>query len=427
MALAPTTYPKALEGIYALDKFGSLLGLERISAMLEALGRPDKRFRCVLVGGTNGKGSATHMIGAILQREGYRVGTYFSPQVEEFAERIRIGGQNCAQQDVVDSYLQVSSVCRKNGIPATFFEVVTAMALVVFQKREVDFAVLEIGLGGRLDAANAVEPELSVLTSIGLEHTEVLGDTVAKIAHEKCGIARRGKFLVCGQLGKDAKKAVGEECRKIGAIPVFSSDEVKVDKLRQIRGRCSFEAEFGEKPYDISLRAPGKFQVANACSALVACSLLGCSIDAVEKGLASCEPEFRLQKIGSSPTVIADCAHNPQAAVALADEVEGMKAKKKVLLFSAMKDKDFGSMLTALGGKFDHLVITEVSLGRAAKLSELQKAAHALGAKAVAVKKPSQAYELAKEMAGKDGLLVVAGSIYLLGELFSKEKIRIAQ
>jgi len=418
------TYAQATREIYLLDKFGSRLGLERIRAILKQMGDPQKKYKCVLVGGSNGKGSTTEMIGAILKAKGARVGTYFSPQIERFEERFRVNGKDATQREIADAYEAVRAAAGRCAPDATFFEVVTAMALFIFAKRKVDFAVLEVGLGGRLDATNAVSPDVSVLTSLSLEHTNVLGDTIEKIAHEKCGIARRGKPLVCGAVSGRAGLAVGKECAHAGARAVFVEDEVEVSGLKEERGRYSFGAMHEGKKYSVRLSAPGKFQVSNSMCALAACALLGAGKEAVERGLAHARPRFRLQKLAGAPTVIADCAHNPEAARALAAEVEKMRTGKKVLLFSAMKDKDYAAVLAALAPLFDEIVITEVKLERGEKIALLAKAAFAAGAKGVhAEKAASDALLSAKKAAGKNGLVVVAGSIYLLSELFGEDKM----
>ena len=422
-------YDGALAEIYALEKFGSKLGLGRIRRILKLLGNPQESFRCIIVGGSNGKGSTTEMVGSALTEAGFCVGTYFSPQIEEFPERIRVGGKNAGKQEIADAYFAVKEVCSRNGIEATFFEIVTTMALVIFKTRAVDFAVLEVGLGGRLDAVNACEPEVSAITSISLEHTDVLGNTVEKIAHEKCGIARKGKALVCGFLSPDAKKAVVLECGKIGSKAIFADEAVKISGLMEKGGKYSFGAVFNGKKYGISLSAPGKFQVSNACVALAVCAKLGVGGKAIERGLAKASPIYRFQKISSAPPTFADCAHNPEAAAALSGELAALKAAngKRVLLFSAMKDKDYASVLRALAKNFDALVLCEVSLGRSANLVELFAASRKLYPEILLVKEPARAMAVAGKMAGKKGRLVVAGSIYLLAELFGRDKIRVAQ
>ena len=368
------------------------------------------------------------MLGSIFTKAGYKTGTYFSPQVEEFSERIRVNGKNVTEREIAEAYARVSEACRSHGIEATFFEVVTAMALLVFSVRKADYAVLEVGLGGRLDATNAVRPELSAITSISLEHTEILGNTLAKIAREKCGVSRKGKFLVCGHLPPEAKRAIAAACQKKGAKPIFTQDEAKISHLRKKNSTYSFKAAFRGKAYSISLFASGIFQVKNALCALSAASLLKISKSAIERGLAEAKPKFRLQKISSYPEVIADCAHNPEAAAAMSAELPQLLFRKKsTLLFSAMSDKNYEKTLAILAKHFDRVVLTEVTLSRSASLFELKSAAKKSGVAPICIKRPKAAFFKAKFLSGKSGVVVVAGSMYLLSELFGRDKIRIAQ
>jgi dihydrofolate synthase/folylpolyglutamate synthase len=393
------SYRKALSEIYSLDRFGSRLGLQRMRAILRELGNPQESYRSVLVGGSNGKGSTVEFIGAIMKENGARTGAYFSPQIEEFPERIRINGKNAGRGEIARAYSRVAKAAKKVAADATFFEIVTAMALLIFKERKVEVAVLEVGLGGRLDATNAVEPEISAITSLSLEHTGVLGSTLERIAHEKCGIARKGKCLVAGRMERRAMEAVKRECRKRESNPIFANPE----------------------NLGIKLAAPGEFQRSNAAVAAEVCRKLGAEEKAVRKGLFECAPRFRLQQRGN---LILDCAHNPEAASALASEIGKMKASgKKVLLFSAMKDKEYGKVLSILKPCFDAVVLTEVGIPRG-------EAADRLGAGRVGVaveKNPKKALLLAKRIAGKRGLIVVAGSIYLLSRLFGKDNIVIGQ
>jgi dihydrofolate synthase/folylpolyglutamate synthase len=419
-------YNHALENILALDKFGSRLGLARIRRMLRLLGNPHKCYKCIVVGGSNGKGSTVEMIGNILSRAGYKTGTYFSPQIESFPERFRINGKNASKREIASAYFEVKKACK--GIDATFFEVVTAMAFLIFKKRKVDYAVLEVGLGGRLDAVNACDPAISAITTISLEHTDVLGNTIEKIASEKCRIARKGRVLVCGECSRQAINAVLKECKKIGAQPIFAAKEVKIAKAKRRGLLHSFCAVFGNEKYNITLSAPGEFQVSNACVALALCAKLGIKKEAIEEGLAHTLPFYRLQKIGASPLTIADCAHNPQAASALAKEISKIRGKKpRVLLFSAMKDKDYASVLSILAPQFDTAVICEVGIPRCAGLQSLFLQAKKAFSDVVAIKDAKRALRAARRIAGKDGLLAIAGSIYLLGELYGKDKRRVAQ
>ncbi|MCX6769979.1 MAG: hypothetical protein NT051_04860 [Candidatus Micrarchaeota archaeon] len=227
---------------------------------------------------------------------------------------------------------------------------------------------------------------------------------------------------MCGLVAKEAAHEIGKVCHRLGAIPVFIGKEVSVTDLREDGGRYSFHSRFHGKAYSVSLAAGGEFQVSNACAALAACSLLSASRGAIEEGLAKAAPKFRFWKISSSPLVIADCAHNPEAACALANEVAKISVQgKRVLLFSAMKDKEYAKNLLMLAPEFESLVITEVALERGASLKALASAARRVGG-AIRIKSAKRALSLAKKRAGRQGLVVIAGSIYLLAELFGKDE-----
>ncbi|MEM4554913.1 MAG: folylpolyglutamate synthase/dihydrofolate synthase family protein [Candidatus Anstonellaceae archaeon] len=444
--MRPSKYHKTLKKIYDLDKFGSKPGLERIEQILFELGNPQNHYRCVIVGGSNGKGSSVEMIGTILKEAGIKTGTYFSPQVIEFPERIRINGAYASKQDIIWAYRKVSEVCQKSAIEATFFEVVTAMAFLIFQRHKVEYAVLEVGLGGRLDATNVVEPEIAAISSLSLEHTHVLGPTIRQIAHEKCGIARRGIKLVCGMLTQEAKEAVVEECRQIGAHLVMVEDEVGIFDIRQNGLFYSFKAHYEGEEYSINLAAAGRFQISNACLAIAVCKNLGIEKGPIERGLAKAKPRYRLEQVGKNPITIADSCHNPEAAFALSAEVERLPAKKKLLVFSAMRDKDYEQMLKIFRAHFDAIILCKVDLPRAASLQDLKKAAQNAGIEVLdlqpkrikkpkkvegtiglCVEEPQKAVAAARKLAGRSGYVFIAGSIYLLAQLYSKDKIRIAQ
>jgi dihydrofolate synthase/folylpolyglutamate synthase len=419
-----------LNELYSFGKFGSKLGLERISLILNSLGNPQNNYKCIIVGGSNGKGSTVEFISNCLVSAGFSVGSYFSPQIEEFSDRFRINGKNATKRDIYKAYQKVKAVCKK--FHATFFEFLTAMAFVLFKEKKVDFAVLEVGLGGRLDATNIANPMISVLTSVSLEHTDVLGNTIEKIAAEKCMIARKGKPLICGFIPPKAKKEILRISKIEGFIPIFLEEKAKIFKVsKKLSSKIpfySFYAKFNGRTYFCKLAAPGYFQVKNALCAIACASLLGINKKTIQKAISSTLPKFRMQLISSNPKVIADCAHNKEAAQNLLIELENFKKENSILLFCSMKDKDYRSILKIFSKKFDTLVLTEVSLSRSEVLSNLFSAAKPNFSKIILIKNPKKAYDFAFRLAKKNkGLLLVAGSIYLLSEIFGKEPLRIAQ
>ncbi len=424
-ANSSSSYRSALLRLVSFSRFGSKPGLKRINKLLELLGNPQKDFRCILVAGTNGKGSTTAMLARILEGAGSRTGSYFSPSVFSFRERIQVDGRWISKKDFAARAQEVFSLLPSmRPDQPTFFEVMTAMALLHFAREKADCAVLEAGLGGRHDATNAVEPELSIITSVGLEHADVLGRTTRKIAREKAGIIRPGRPVVCAVKDKPA----------LGVIKKISK-----------RLHSPFYL-VGEKPAR-RLRLRGKFQSINAACALKAAELIGAKPIAARAALSSFSMPARWQKISSKPSVIIDCCHNPPAAKAIQEDLKrdfaplpargrrGNARPPRILLFSAMKDKDYGGMLRLLLPHFDSAVLCRPPYARAAKLTDLKNAASRAILKsgrrarknAVAAQNPDSALALSKSMAGKRGRVLVCGSMYLLQWLFGEREFRLTQ
>lgn len=415
-------YPKALEKIYSYSKFGSVLGLERVRKVARALGNPQEKFECIVVGGTNGKGSTVRMLGSILKECGFSVGEYYSPQVLDFRERFLVNGKMEGKEEIVRAFEKVEKISKKAVVQLTFFELLTLMAFEIFKRRKVQFAVLEVGLGGRGDAVNVCEPAVSAISSIGLEHTDVLGGTIAKIAHEKCAIGRRRKFLVCGKMDAKTQGIVRKECRKSGAKPLFFGKEFFAANVREGKAGSEFSLKAMGKQAEIKTAMPGGFQVTNASVAAV-CAIL--AINAGEKkirrGIFSAKLPARMERRGN---VLFDCAHNPPAIKGLVREVKRIRKKKQkiVWIFGAMRDKNIKSMLQEIATIADEIVLTQVELERCATVVEL-------GREAKGFFTPNAIYNgldaqsalaLAKRRAGGTGLVVIAGSMYVLAAVRGK-------
>ncbi|VVC02768.1 UDP-N-acetylmuramoyl-L-alanyl-D-glutamate--2,6-diaminopimelate ligase [Candidatus Burarchaeum australiense] len=393
---------QVIRALYRLGMFGSVLGLSRIRELERKLGRPKRRFRCILVAGSNGKGSVAAMIARGLEAAGYRTGLYLSPHVDDFCERISVNGKKISEKEVAKEFEIVEKVARRMKEKATFFEIVTAMALDYFARREVEWAVLEVGLGGRLDATNIVEPELSVITRIDMEHADRLGRTLAKIAAEKAGVMRRGKFVVTG--------AEGEGLRALRRIAAE-----KGAKLVAVRGK-----------YDGKLAMMGEYQTRNAALAEKSLELLGVPESAIAKGLARAKLPARLEVVSRRPLVLHDGAHNPAAMKQLASEIRRMQLKRLVVVFGAMKDKDYDSMLREIAPLAYAVVVNQPKLERAAKADELAQAARKYNKRVRIVKDVRESVHEAKKLAGKKGTVLVTGSIYMLAEARGKNKLRVA-
>jgi dihydrofolate synthase/folylpolyglutamate synthase len=374
------TLGDAEEHLLSLELFGMRFGLERMHRLLAALGAPQERFRAVHVVGTNGKSSTARFTAALLEAHGVRTGTYLSPHLTTFAERVRIGAEDIAG-DAFGAAVQRAAVvaAELDGEPVTQFELLTAAALDAFARAGVEVAVVEAGLGGRHDATNVLGAEVVVLTNVGLEHTRWLGSTVAAIAAEKLAVVRPGATLVLG----DEQPEVGALAEATGARIVRPSGDVD---------------------------APG-YQKANLAAAVAAASaILGAPV--TPAGVVPAVPG-RLQVIDHAPLTLLDGAHNAPGAAALAQSVpEGA-----VAVFGVLDDKDAAGMLRALAPRLSAVVFTQPANPRAVPPAALADLAGTLPVEFEV--EPRRALSRAREIAGEQGAVLVTGSIYLVADLLS--------
>ncbi|WP_437275549.1 folylpolyglutamate synthase/dihydrofolate synthase family protein [Sorangium sp. So ce375] len=424
MTSAAPRLPALLEALGQRAPRGMELGLGRVREALSALGDPHEGLPAVHVAGTNGKGSVCAMVESIARAAGLRTGLYTSPHLSRFAERIRVGGEM-----IGDAALEraLAAALERVPSPLTFFEALTVAAFVAFREADVDLAILEVGLGGRLDATNVIAaPLCTAITSIALDHQAVLGTTLADIAREKAGILKPGAPAVLGLLDPEADAAIEATARAIGAGPRLRvaraerggrAAEIAVER----RGRAAHVAGPGRRELEVQLGLRGAHQAENAgVAAGIAWQLAGRwpEVDqALAGGLAAARWPGRLERIDAGGAqVLLDCAHNPHGAQALAawlDE-EGPGAARTVLVFGAMADKGWGEMLQALAPRVHRRFYVTPKGRAAAPLDALREVApgEALG-------DPRAAVARAIEVAGPSGLVVVAGSIYLVGEVRS--------
>ncbi len=395
--------------LYGLQSHGVKLGLDGITELLALLGHPERAYPAVLIGGTNGKGSVSAMLDAMLRASGRRVGLYTSPHLIRPNERIRVDGADLDDPGLHDALETVRAACElglaKRTLAAhpSFFEVMTAAALWTFRQRGIDAAVLEVGLGGRLDATNATEPLTSAIVTIGFDHVAMLGDTLAAIAGEKAGIVRRGRPLVSGVAQEEAIAVIRARCELVGA-PF-------------IDGRRT------ELPQGARLSLDGAHQVHNARIAVATLHELareiglGISEEAIRKGLEATRWPGRLQLIPGAPSILLDGAHNAESAEALAAHLASRAGPKPVWLFATMADKDVRGIAGPLAPHVERVVTTKPGVHRAANSDALAEAARGLGLASESVPDVGQALDRARERAGRDGLVLVAGSLYLVGEV----------
>ena len=402
-------YEVLLARLYSAQRFGMKLQLDRMTSCLERLGWPQSRFSAVIqVAGTNGKGSTTAFTESMLRASGLRTGLYTSPHLSRLSERFRVGGEELAPEALLEADRAVACAAAAAGFDLTFFERLTAMAVWAFSNMGVEVAVLEVGMGGRLDATTAVGADVAAVTGVALDHQEHLGATLAEIAGEKAGIFRRGQLAVVGASGEaEAVPLLCNHARRAGVEALTVIDEAAIAAV----------------PDQLGLF--GAHQRANAASALAVVSHLEARLGraippaARRRGLADCRLLGRMETIGDAPLVVVDGAHNPQAARALAAAVRELRpAGRWVLVLAVSRDKDAGAIAAELAGLADEIVVTETASDRALAAGAVADAVRAAtpGRPVRCAPDVASALALARDLAGPDGAVLVAGSLFLAGE-----------
>ena len=430
------TYQEEIQRLFDLQKFGMKFGLENMRTLLTRLGEPQKGLKLVHLAGSNGKGSVGIMLKAGLDEAGYRTGFYTSPHLMTFRERITVGPDLISEADVLRLCGCVWPLVNQES-PPTFFEFVTALAFLYFQEQGVDVAVIEAGLGGRLDSTNVIEPLAAAITNVTLEHTEHLGDTVSAIAAEKAGVIKPGLPLVTGRLNPEAEAVIARTAaEKNSPWLALGRDFEAASTGRDEAGRTLFRfTQAGEVWADLPLSLAGAHQLDNAAVALALGRLLrgrGFELRAehFRAGLARVAWPGRAETWppGTWPPdapracapLLVDGAHNPAGARALADHLAGLPRRRLHLLVGIMADKDIASVLTPLLPLADRLYLTRPRFSRAASPELLKdKITAALGPpSAPTTLHPDleEAFQAASSEAGPEDLVVLSGSLFTVGE-----------
>ncbi len=419
--MGPRNYQQSLKYLYSLQKFGMIFGLTQVEKILGAVGRPHEEVRCIHVGGTNGKGSTAAMTASILRREGYRVGLYTSPHLVRFTERIQVNGKEIAEEEVAELAQEMRKKIKAARVEGqfTFFDFTTAMALLYFSRRMVDLAVMEVGLGGRLDSTNVVDPLISIVTNVAKEHEEHLGNTILKIAGEKAGIIKEGRPFVTAAAQPAVLRLFSKICREKGA-PLFCAGR----DFRFVRtGEKIFQYEGLErKLWDVRVNLGGPHQIVNAATALCAAEILDgsgypVSIDAMIHGLNEVEWPGRLEMVRTSPRVVLDGAHNPAGAQVLKEALsQEFRYRRLILLLGIMKDKDIPSILRILAPLADRIILTRPGNDRAADPDLLRRLLGRHQKKAEVIPDLKKAIESGLSITGEEDLLCMTGSLYTTGE-----------
>ncbi|MBL8823719.1 MAG: bifunctional folylpolyglutamate synthase/dihydrofolate synthase [Planctomycetia bacterium] len=408
-----------------------LLKLDRMRLMLQLLGNPHEAFRSIHITGTKGKGSTATMIASVLQEAGYRVGLYTSPHLVRVEERIQINSQPIDQSSMIQCMRMVAEACdeveHRKEMPPTFFEIITAVGMLHFAQQKVDYAVLEVGMGGRFDATNVVMPEVSVITSISLDHIEQLGDTVEKIAFEKAGIIKRGRPVVSG-VREPGPAAVIERVAKEQEAPLYRLDSEfdgmcwPGDIRQNIKPKVMWLGQTTLSPW-CELSLWGKHQADNAVIALQTLHLLEpqakLSLEAYQQGMVKAIIPGRLEIVGEKPWLILDAAHNEASIGVLLRWLDSLQAPGLQLLFAVSKDKQIREMLKLLKGKVKQIVFTRYSSSsRGADPRELLGLWHDIGGVGGTVVEPAtQAWKYLANQASSDEIVVATGSVFLVGEI----------
>lgn len=418
-------YRESIDWIHSVNRFGMKLGLDNIRMLTEALGNPQDKYKIIHVAGTNGKGSVCAMTASILKEAGYKVGLYISPYLEEFNERIQINGVNISNDDLARLATEVKGIIDdmvSNGLMhPTEFEVVTAIGLKYFEEQNVDFAVVEVGLGGRFDATNVVMPLVGVITNIGYDHMEILGDTLPKIAFEKAGIIKKGISVVSYPQEHEVMDVIKARCIEEGArLTVVDRGDIKLERVSP--DGQAFEYKDMK---DIRITLLGEHQILNAATSIEAVRSLkdyGIEIKnkAIIEGLGKAKWPGRLEIMKRNPYILIDGAHNPQGAEVLRKAVEEIfDYNRLVLVTGVLKDKDVDGILKTLLPIADEAVLTKPDSPRAMSSAELndrvkkirpELLTHCDNDIETAVKKGI-------DLTGKDDILLICGSLYLIGEV----------
>jgi len=408
--------------------YASRFDLRRTEDLLQRLGNPHLSAKAVHIAGSKGKGSTSAMIAAGLQAAGYKTGLYTSPHLVTLRERIQVDGKPILKRELesVVSGMRphVEAVDREGTYgELSTFELLTAAAFVYFQQSKVDFQVLETGLGGRLDATNVVTPEVCVITSISLDHTEVLGDTIAKIAAEKAGIIKPGRPVVSSPQPEEAAEVIRETCKKKGARLISVGSEVIWRKLDSDLSGQSLEVQGLKGSYRITIPLLGAHQLQNAAAAVATLEVLGLPRKSIEAGLAKTNWPGRLQILRRRPLLVVDGAHNRDSASKLKEALkEYFHFDHLILIIGTSADKDVSGIVEELAPVADSVIVTRSRHPRATKPEVLVGEFARVGVKAEVAEDITRAVAKALKRAGRKDLICATGSLFLVGEMIEYVK-----
>lgn len=423
-------YNESIKYISESSRFSINLGLERTEKMLELLGNPQNKLKCIHIAGTNGKGSTSAMISQILMEQGYKTGLYTSPYIEVFEERIQINRENITKEALAKLVTKVSLAVeelKKLGFePPTQFEIITAAAFLYFYENNVDFVVLEVGLGGRLDATNVITPILSIITSISLDHVNILGDTIEKIAYEKAGIIKNNVPVVLYPQNIEAYNVIHSICKEKNSRLVVVDVE-KADFLQSIISDDfvgqEIKIQTSMDNYTIKLSLLGKHQILNCATSITAIEELielGITIDKdnIINALSKVKWMVRLEILKRKPLVVIDGAHNKDGIKMLLESIKQYFNYSRInLIIGILADKEVEEMVESIAKEAEKIICVTPNNDRAELSENLKEMVSKFNQNCIAEENYSKAYEKAIECCNDDDLLLVCGSLYMVGDM----------
>ncbi|MGB9780885.1 bifunctional folylpolyglutamate synthase/dihydrofolate synthase [Caldanaerobacter sp.] len=416
------TYEEAIQYIHSTYKFGMKLGLENIRRLLEYMGNPEKNLKIIHVAGTNGKGSTSSFISSILKEAGYKVALYTSPYLEEFEERMKINGENISREKLVYyvEYIKpiIARMVQEGYNHPTEFEVITAIAFKYFYDEEVDFVVLEVGLGGRFDATNAISSSLvSVITSIDYDHMDKLGNTLGDIAYEKAGIIKKKGVAVSFYQQEEALKVISDACEVREAyLTILDKNNIVIKEQNS-----DFQVFDYKNFKDLKITLLGTHQIYNASLAVEVVQKLKniygyqISEEAIKRGLMNAKWPGRLEVMKKRPYLVIDGAHNSQGMTVLKESLKLFNYRRLILVIGMLKDKEVDKMLNIITPAADVIITTTPLSDRAYSARDL---ASKISSNSVfAVDQIDKAVNEALKMAGEEDMVLFCGSLYMIGHV----------
>ena len=416
--------------------------LETITVLAERLGRPDRAYPTAHIAGTNGKGSTAAFLESILRHAGFRTGLNTSPHLEKINERIRINGAEISDQAFAETLTHIHALIEellaagKLRAHPTYFECVTAMAFEYFARERVDFAVFEVGLGGRLDATNILAPLVTIITRIDFDHENFLGHSLNEIAAEKAGILKPGVPVVLAEQRPEAREVILARATSLGCPVIEPAQIFRLDRESTRGGsvRARIIETVSGKIFEIAPSLPGRFQLQNTLNAIVAARLLQnrnfrIPDDAITQGIANTVWPGRLEKLHSSPDVYLDGAHNPAAARELAHFLEQNFSGRKIwLIYAALRDKAVDEVAGFLFPHAAEVIFTAARTSRAVSATQLAEIASHLAARFSVIPDAARAFEYALAEAAPEDVIFITGSLYLVGQLrqYWKQRAQVA-